>query len=553
MILVKLATKLLEPIARAFEMATREPIKAQEKTLLEYLRRNKNTEYGKRYRFNEIKTIDDYRKLVPMSDCDTIYPYVEKMKNGRRGVLVADRPILFAATSGTTNKRKFIPVTKFSRNKKAELMKLWVYYILRDHPDILNGKILAIISPDAEGIVECGLPYGAESGHAYKNLPGFIKHIYAVPYEVFEMADYAARYYCVLRIGMEENITTLATLNPSAIFLMCQKIDGWKDRIIADIENGTLSKDFNISAKVRSVLEKRFRPNPARAAELKTILAEKKGLLPKDFWPNMALIECWKGGTVKLYLKELPQYFGDVPVRDFGCLSTEARSSVPMSDAGAGGVLAVNTNFYEFVRKDEMGSADRRFLLCSELEKGEEYFIVVTTPGGLYRYNIDDIIIVDGFFNKTPIIEFVQKGVNAVSLTGEKVYESQVNAAVLKAVETNKVLIKFFSATIEPTAPGRYVFLVEFDGEVAGERKRSLLSSIDKELRAENSEYRDLRNEGVLAAPVLKVVKNGDFERYREKKVSQGGALDGQFKTPELTADLGFQENFNIAEEIRMN
>lgn len=551
MTLAEFTAKFMAPMAGAFEKATKDPVKAQKKVLFEYLRRNKNTEYGKKYNFNKIKSIENYQHLVPMSDCDTIYPYVEKMKKGEARVLVADRPVLFAVTSGTTNKRKFIPVTRFSSNKKAELMTLWAYYILRDHPDILNGKILSIVSPDTEGIVECGLPYGAESGHAYKNLPAFVKRMYAVPYEVFEMTDYSARYYCILRVGMEENITTVATLNPSALVLMCQKIDGWKDRIIADIENGTLSKDFNISENVRAILEKRLKPNLARASKLKAILAEKKALLPRDFWPDMALVECWKGGTVKLYLKELPQYFGDVPVRDFGCLSTEARSSVPMSDSGAGGVLAVGTNFYEFVPKDEMGSADRRFLLCDKLEKGKEYFIIVTTPGGLYRYNIDDIIVVDGFFNKTPVIEFVQKGMNAVSLTGEKVYESQVNAAVLRAVEANKVLVKFFSATIEPTVPGRYVFLVEFDGEVAGEKKRGLLSSIDKELRVENSEYRDLRNEGVLAPPVLKVVKNGEFDRYREKKVSQG-ALDGQFKTPELTPDLDFQKNFNIAEEIKI-
>ena len=123
----------------------------------------------------------------------------------------------------------------------------------------------------------------------------------------------------------------------------------------------------------------------------------------------LILIECWKGGTVKLYLKEFPQYFGDVPVRDFGCLSTEARSSIPISDSGAGGVLAIDTNFYEFIPKEDMGRQQKRFLLADELEIGKEYFLIVTTPGGLYRYNVDDIIRVDGFFNDTPVIEFMQK------------------------------------------------------------------------------------------------------------------------------------------------
>ncbi len=546
----ELAIKLLEPRARAFEEAAKDPIGAQKKVLFAYLRRNKNTEYGKKYNFAGIKSIEEYQARVPMSDCAIMRPYIEHMKRGVQNVLTADKPIFFGVTSGTTCNPKYIPVTKYSRDKKARLMDLWTYYILKIHPNVLQGKVLALISPDTEGVTETGLNYGAESGHAYKNLPGFVKKMYAIPYEVFTVSGYMARYYCVLRIGMEEDVSTLAVLNPSAIVLMCQRIAGWQEMIIEDIKNGTINKNFNIEINVRKLLEKRLRPNPKRAEELGRILKEKKKLIPKDFWPNLVLIECWKGGTVKLYLKELPQYFGDVPIRDFGCLSTEARSSIPITDVGAGGVLAVNTNFYEFVPKDDIMKPDRQFLLCDRLEKGKEYYIILTTPGGLYRYNVDDIILVDDFFNKTPVIEFVQKGVNAVSLTGEKIYESQINAAVLRAVERNKVLINFFSATVEPAMPGRYVFLVEFDGLVDGKSKEKLLIDIEAELRVENTEYRDLRKEGVLGEPVMRVVEKGGFEKYRRMKIDQG-APDGQFKAPELTADPGFQKNFKIVEEIR--
>ncbi|MDD5136013.1 MAG: GH3 auxin-responsive promoter family protein [Candidatus Omnitrophica bacterium] len=542
----------MEPKARAFEEATKDPVVTQEQVLFEYLRRNKDTEYGKSHNFAGIRTIDDYRRHVPLNDCETIRPYVERMKRGEENILTVDKPVFFGATSGTTDKPKYIPVTGYFRRKKAELMDLWAYYILKGHPDILRGKVLAMISPDTEGVTESGLPYGAESGHAYKNLPLFIRQMYAIPYEVFTITDYAARYYCILRLGMEADISTIAALNPSAIVLLCQRIPQWQETIIRDIEEGSLSKEFNIPEDIRDLLNRRLKPNPRRANALRGILKEKKVLLPKDFWPNLVLIECWKGGTVKLYLKELPQYFGDVPVRDFGCLSTEARSSIPMSDNGAGGILAIGTNFYEFFPKEDMAKPEKRFFLCDELKAGKEYFLVVTTPGGLYRYNIDDIITVDDFFNKTPVIEFVQKGMNAVSLTGEKIYESQVNAAVLRAVEKNNVLIKFFSATIEATTPGKYIFLVEFDGNPAQGQKRSLLAAIEEGLRLENREYNDLRNEGVLGEPVLKVVKDGSFARYRQMKISQG-VHDGQFKAPELTGDPDFQKNFEIAEEIRID
>lgn len=538
--------------AMAFEKSTKDPVKAQEKVLLEYINRNKNTEYGKKYNFSAIKSIRDYQRLVPMSDCDTLKPYIEKMKDGGENVLVSDKPIFFGLTSGTTARQKYIPVTDYSRSKKAKVEDLWAYYISRDHPGIVEGKILAIISPEVEGVTANGVPFGAETGHGYKNLPAVIRKLYALPYEVFDITDYDARYYSILRIGMAEDVTTLATLNPSTLVLLCQKIEKWKEKIIKDIEGGTLSRDFDIPQAIRTVIEKGIKPNPKRADELRMILRERGELLPKYFWPNLELIECWKGGTVKLYLKELPRYFGDTPIRDFGCLSTEARSSIPMSDKGAGGVLAINTNFYEFVPKEDMGRKEKRFLLCNEIEKGREYYLIVTTPGGLYRYNIDDIITVDGFFNKTPMIEFVQKGLNAVSVMGEKLYESQVNEAVNRAIDRHDILLAFFSATIELGSSPHYIFLVEFEDELSLNKKKELLRSIEEELYASNQEYEFVRKSQLLRPPVMKVVRKGEFEKYRIKKISSG-SHDGQFKVLELTNDPLFEKNFEIAEVITMD
>ena len=549
--LLNMALKVFTPKAKKFENDTNDPMASQRKVLFEYLGRNKDTEYGKLYDFSGIRSIEEYQKRVPMSDCDVLRPYLERMTKGENSLLTVDKPIFFGLTSGTTARQKFIPVTKYSRDKKAAVADLWSYYIIKDHPRILDGKILAVINSDIEGYTESGIPYGAETGHGYKNLPLAIRHLYVLPYQVFDIQDYESRYYCILRIALEQNITTIATLNPSTIVLLCQKMETWKDKLASDVENGTLAGDINIPAPIRKVITKLLKANPKRAAQLKAIVKEKGTLLPKDVWPGLQLIECWKGGTVKLYLKELPKYFGDVPVRDFGCLSTEARSSIPMSDKGAGGVLAINTNFYEFVPKEDIGKKEKRFFLCDELEKEKEYFLIVTTPGGLYRYNIDDIIVVDGFFNKTPLIEFVQKGLNAVSITGEKLYESQVNEAINRAAGKHDLLIEFFSACPEFGTPSRYVFLVEFHEDPAPEIKKILLKTIEEELYNQNNEYEYVRKSELLGPPILKIVKKGDFERYRAKKIA-GGIRDSQFKAPELTQDHDFQKHFTVEEEITL-
>jgi len=535
--------------AGAFEKLTKNPVEIQKKVLFQYLARNKDTEYGRRYKFADIKSISDYQKTVPMSDCDSLRSYLDRVARGEKNVLTRDNPIFFGMTSGTTAKPKLIPVTEYSKVKKVELMNLWGYYTWRDHPKIIDGKILAIISPEVEGSTEAELPYGAESGHAYKNLLYFFKRFYALPYEVFEIMDYEVRYYCILRISMEEDITSIATLNPSTIVILCEKIAKYHEKIIEDIANGTLNKDMDVPKNIRANIERSLRPDPKKAETLRRILSEKGELLPKDFWPNLELIECWKAGAMRLYLKELARYFGDMPVRDLGCLSTEARSSIPMSDKGAAGVLAIGTNFYEFLPIEDLCKKKKRFLLCDQVERGKEYFIIITTPGGLYRYNIDDIITVDGFFNNTPMIEFVQKGLSASSLVGEKLYESQVCEAINKAADRNKLLIEFFLTVPERRFPPNYAFLVEFEETPPPGGEKALLESLEEELYNQNAEYRDKRKQGLLGPPVLKIVKKGSFEKYRAARIKQG-AHDSQFKVPELTNDPALQDNFSIEREI---
>jgi len=552
MSIARMAMMVLAPKAKAFENATLDPMAAQKAILLEYLSRNKDTEYGRKYHFSEIRTIEQYRSTVPLVEYENIRPYINKMTAGETNILVKDKVLFFGATSGTTAEPKYIPSTGYSEVKKALLTDIWSYYIVRDHPGILKGKILAIVSPQVEGHTECGIPYGAESGYGYNELPFFVKNLYVLPHDVFEIKDYAARYYTILRIAIEHNITTVATLNPNTIVLLCQKIKGLQDLIIQDIEKGTLNKKLTIESPIRKKLESRLKANKKRADELKRIVRDHGELSPGKLWPEMEIVECWKGGAMKMYLKELESYFKGVPIRDMGCLSTEARNSIPMSDSGAGGALAITTNFYEFIPKEDAEKSDKRALTCDQLEVGGEYFIVVTTAGGLYRYNIDDLIKVNGFLHKTPIIEFVQKGTNAVSLAGEKLYESQVNEAIVRVIGAGSLTVEFFCVAAEIKGFPRYSFLIEFSqAAVSRQDKLKFLKSFETELRKQNREYDFTRESQILGNPVLKVIKSGEFERYRAKRVA-AGAHDGQFKAPELVGDGSFQDNFAVEEEIKL-
>ena len=107
--------------AKSFERATKDPLRSQEKMLKNFLARNKDTAYGKKYGFRDIRSVADYQRNVPLNDYETLRPYIDCLMRGEDNILTIDRTILFAVTSGTMGKPKYIPVTEYSRKKKREV------------------------------------------------------------------------------------------------------------------------------------------------------------------------------------------------------------------------------------------------------------------------------------------------------------------------------------------------------------------------------------------------------------------------------------------------
>ena len=142
------------------------------------------------------------------------------------------------------------------------------------------------------------------------------------------------------------------------------------------------------------------------------------------------------------------------------------RGSVPLTDQGDAGAVAVGTNVLEFhPAGDDRAPEGHELLPVERLEEGQRYFVYVTNASGLYRYDMNDIVEVAGHYGKTPLIRFIQKGKGS---TGEKLYETQVIAAVDQAFVALRGRYHFIAAVaelVDGTSP-RLVFLTEFDDPV---------------------------------------------------------------------------------------
>jgi len=554
--LIRLAGKAA---AKRFDIATADPAASQQNKLMEIMRRNEDTEYGKKYGFASVKNLADFQARVPIVTYEDIKPYMDRIVRGEKNVLVVEDPTMFAQTSGTTGNAKYIPVTPTCQGRDhSDQMRTWIYKASQKHPGMFKGKVISMVSPAVEGHTESGLPYGSTSGHIYSNMPSVVRSTYAIPYDVFLIEDYDAKYYTLMRIGVAENISFVATANPSSIIKMCEFADRFADEIIADIAAGTLKADLKIEPRLRSKIEHDLKAKPARARELEGLRQRRNGrLLPGDYWPDLALIGCWKGGTVGTYVERFPEWFdpdkkGMVPTRDWGFLASEARGSIPLTDHGSAGVLTVSTNVFEFVLaselEDNQGEPDKwTFLGVESIEENQEYYIFVTTTGGLYRYDINDVIEVMGRYQNTPTIVFKRKGRGMANITGEKLSVNQLIDAFNTVGQDLTVVVNHFKA--EPDYDkSRYVFKVESDS-LTEDKRLALLQGVDNRLSELNIEYQAKRKSGRLAAPVMHVMKLGWYERQKKELAAEGKRVF-QAKTVLLDAKQPFAEDAENLEAV---
>ena len=538
--------------ASRFETATKDPGRAQHNKLMEILKHNQETQYGREYGFASIKSLDDYRARVPVVAYEDIKDLVEGVARGEKNVLTSEDPVMFAQTSGTTDKPKYIPVTPTCLARDhADQMRTWIHHASNKHPKMLQGKVVSLVSPAVEGYTESGRPYGSTSGHIYRNMPRTIRRTYAIPYEVSLIRDYDSKYYVLMRVAMSSDVTFLGTANPSSILKILEHANEHADELLRDLADGTLRKDLAIEPNLRQVIERGLKPHPKETRRLERARVLRSGkLLPADYWPNLALIGCWKGGTVGNHIKKFPHWFdpdrqGMPPVRDWGYLSSEARGSIPLSDHGSEGVLTVNASVVEFVRVDNLEDnphqPDRcNFLGVNELERGQEYYVFFTTTGGLYRYDINDVVQVVGRYNATPTIVFRRKGRGMSNITGEKLSVNQIMAAFENASRVMGISIAHFKAEAD-IENARYVFKVESPA-LAKDQRKTLLQQLDRHLSELNIEYEAKRKSFRLNDPVLHVMKPGWYERQKKALAATGKRLF-QSKTVLLDAREGYQED----------
>lgn len=522
---------------------------SQRSLLSDLLRLNQSSEFSRKHGLTDRTTLSEFRQRIPVSDYELVRSYIDQVAQGNHRALLGESNQLqmFAMTSGTTAASKLIPVTTRFLNDYRRGWQTWGIGTYSDHVMLQKLNIMQISSSHQKTRSADGTPCGNISGLVAAMQKRTVRSMYTIPAAVAEINDADAKRYLILRLALADPwIGMTITANPSTLLQLAESAHAQANSLIRDIHNGGVS-GIDLPSQQSQVLKSRLRPNAQRAAQLQRILDQFGTLPPRRCWPMLQALGVWSGGSAAAYIPKLKHVYDGIVIRDHGLHASEGRMTLPLHDETSSGLLEIQTHFFEFMPLAEATSSDPVVLEAHELEAGAEYFILLTTSSGLYRYHIRDVVRCTGFYGSTPLLEFRHKGAHISSITGEKLTESQVVEAVNAAGSRCGIHLDLFTLTPQWGEPPGYTLFVKSgagSGAMDESRLAHFASVIDDRLAAGNVEYREKRDSRRLAPVAVEILSPDRWTVFTTSRQAGSGGSVEQYKHPCLLPDPEFRKLF---------
>ncbi len=368
------------------------------------------------------------------------------------------------------------------------------------------------------------IPIGFDSDSRYLGgaRQALARCILAVPDAVARISDVSAfQYTTALFLLHARNLRLVSVWHPSFFERLLDGIAINHDRLIHDIEHGTLSVSPPLANQITAAVLPLLRPNRSRARELRKV-----GGHPPLVWPHLSLISCWGDGPSTAAAIQLANRCGGITVQPKGLLASEAVVTIPFAGRHP---LAVRSHFFEFA------DAGGEIRLAHELQRGLEYSVLLTTGGGLYRYRLGDRVRVDDIVYNTPSLRFVGRDDRVSDLFGEKLSDGFVSN-VLEQLFADR---RPHFALLAPHRTGTqfaYALFVSPDAAVSP----NLAARLEDALR-ENPHYAWCVDLGQLAPARIIRVGSGAAYAFVDACVASGQRL-GDVKVASLSTASNWHE-----------
>lgn len=508
-----------------------------EEVLFKILNKNSTSKYGEKYKFNSIKSVDEYKSNVPITDYLDYELYINEMLKGEKNILITDDVEFFGHTSGTTGKQKLVPVTKKSREVGSKYMALLIerfaYNNLKNKWNYGRGLMLAdtVMTTYSEG----GVPICSATSGGMDAIKVILPKIYTSPYEVMKIKDKNAALYLHLLFALEDkNLTYISGVFISNVLDALRTLEDNAELLVRDIRRGSINRNLNIDGETRKKLNKCLKPNAGRADEMELEFSKGFEGICRRIWPKLIYIASVTRANFSIYDDMVNYYTGSVPIYSPAYASTEAMIGINPYISKIRYVIIPDTVFYEFIPVKESNKENPQTYCIDELKVGEKYEIIITSYAGFYRYRLGDVVKVVDYYNNSPEIEFLYRKNQALNMVSEKTTEDHLRESLSKTVkEFNLSLVDYTTLEDNRITPGRYVFYLEFNEEIPKSKIKFIENTLDKELQKANLAYGRFRKNNRLACLSINIVRRNTFDIIKGYLISKG-VSKSQIKIPRV-------------------
>ncbi len=535
---------------RQLDDDSKDAVAISERMLMKLLDENKDTEYGKKYGFADIHSIAEYQEKIPLTHYDDYAPYIERMiHDGEENLLSASPTMHYALSSGSVGVPKHIPVSQTGLDVYSKYATSLMYAVCDEYYRNTTGRSMrhgVLFNAIELKLMETerGVPKGPISATVVKPLKKVAPYFASSPWPLIIADGDVDMKYLKLRFALERrDITVMVAPFMTALVDLMDYLKANWDKLCNDISRGAIDPEVRMPRELREDLTARLTPNRSRADELRREF--EKGfdtpIIPR-IWPGFSAVIAIGTGGFSTYTRKMRKYTGkNIPYDNLTYAASESLMGAARHVGDTSYVLLPESGFYEFIPINDEQSG--KLLTIDQLEEGEEYEIVLTNVSGFYRYRLGDVIRVTGFYHESPLIEFVCRKSQMLSIAGEKTNEEAVRWSVDEFMrETGEHVVDYSVFADVDTEPGHYVFLMETDGIVPREKLEEYRSIVEEKLMHANPSFGSKIRTGVLGKTELRFVQQQTYQLYRDMMIMKGTSPN-QLK-PVRIIDTPMKEKF---------
>ena len=469
---------------------------------------------------------------MPIHTYEDLRAYVQAQENMKVPQLNNEQPVRYAMTSGTTGKPKIIPMLHRTNQMLRHYQLLSTYAQYQGIPKIFQGKMLVISGQEVEGYLESGTPYGSMSGMLTAALPSVLQAKRFLPEAIHSITEYQQKYLYLTAWALSEpDISVVATANPSTFLKLLEMGRQHFSQLVEQLALSCKNSPDGVAPFPR--------PTRRRLRDLQSFLGHEDQLTVEALWPRLKAVVTWTGGSCGVLIPKLKSRLpAKTAIVEMGYLSSELLGSLNVNVQTNQCVPTFQENFFEFVEQNDWDADRPNTLTLDQLETGKRYYVLVTTMNGLYRYFMNDLVEVTGWFHYTPTIHFVQKGKGVTNLTGEKLYEFHVMDAVEAIQQAYQTIVEFYVMLADPLTLQYTLYLEHPPLDFFVGYK------LEQHMGQANLEFHAKRESGRLQPLRIVYLQPGTGEAYKSYCLQQG-QRDAQFKVVRLQYTKGCSFNFS--------